>query len=67
MGRDCVKQARHKLNAKEKLRLPIQTPWQKVYERHESIGLNHVVAVLSQTAELGEDLDDQVDYFGKGS
>ena len=51
--RDHLEKTWHELDTEKQLCLAIETPREQVNERHEPISLNHVIAVLSQTAKLG--------------
>ena len=55
MLREYLKQTGQKINTVEDLCGSIETPIKKFDERHQSVGLVHVVAVLSDTAEERDD------------
>jgi len=59
MARQDVEQVWHKVNSEENLSGPIQEPVQEFNQWHQSVRLKHVVAVLSQGAELLDDSNDE--------
>ena len=59
--RDHLEKTWHELDPEEKLCLSVQTPREQVDQGHQAIRLNHVVTVLSLTAELREDLNAHAD------
>lgn len=67
VSRDDLEEPRHKLNAKEELSLAIKTPREQVNQGHQSIGLQHVVTVLTQTTKLCQNFNHQVDHFGQAA
>jgi hypothetical protein len=61
MDRDQLIQLRQEADAEEELRRSIHAPNEQLHQREDPIGLQHVVSVLSLSAEDGDDLDAELD------
>ena len=58
-----LEKLRQETDAKENLRWSLHAPGKKVYERHYSIGLEHVVTIFSQSAKDLNNLDAHFNHF----
>jgi hypothetical protein len=63
-GQD-IEKVRQKVDAEEDLSRFVKTPIEELDERHQPVGLEHVVAVLAQAAELLDYFDYQSKRFAQ--
>ncbi len=52
-----VEELRQELNGIEELGGPVEAPVEQLEQRHQSVGLEHIVPVLPEGAEKTDDLD----------